>query len=52
MNLRRINEVLVLGVRLANPPAGIELQKAEVTKLFSTLAGKIFGDIIPNFKVT
>ncbi len=44
-------EVLVLGVRLPNPPASYELQKIAVSELFTKLAGKIFTDVIPNFKV-
>ncbi len=52
VNLRRVNDVLVLGIRLTDPPVGYELQKVAVAKFLTTLAGKIFGDVVPGFKVS
>ncbi len=41
----------MLGIRLVDPPAGYELQKVAIAALITKLAGKIFGDVVPPFKL-
>ncbi len=46
-----MNEVMIMGIRLSPLPSGLEAQKAEAFKLITSLASKVFNEVVPVFTI-
>lgn len=50
-NLRRANDVLIMGLKLSPMPTSIDERKEAVLKQVADLAGKVFGEVVPPFSI-